>query len=310
MECQNRISPNLKIGVLIVTYNRKKLLEQCIFAVKNQSFTYFDLYIVDNASTDGTKEVVQKEKLLDSRIHYLNTGKNMGGAGGFFYGIKSLALKGYERFWIMDDDTIPEENALEKLLAADVLLKGNYGFLSSYVTWVDNAPCTMNKPQICDDWVGHLEYMEEGLIPIKRATFVSLFLNINTVKRFGLPIKEFFIWGDDWEYTDRISDGERKNFFVMQSKVQHKTKNNVGSDLSNDSSDRIDRYFYSFRNELYLAKRHGWGAMGYYFYRAVGTIKAILRNRCNKKTKRIVIVIKGIGSGIFFRPTIEYLTKE
>ena len=36
-------------------------------------------------------------------------------------------------------------------------------------------------------------------------SFVSLWIPMSVVKEVGLPIKEFFIWGDDWEYTRRIS---------------------------------------------------------------------------------------------------------
>ena len=309
IEHQKSINRKLKIGVLIVTYNRKKLLIQCISAIQRQNFAKFDIYIVDNASTDGTEGAVENEKRSDDRIHYLNTGKNLGGAGGFSFGIKEMLQKGYERLWIMDDDTIPEENALEELLFADSFLKGNYGFLSSYVAWIDDMPCVMNRPQLQEDWITQLQNIKYGLLPVRRATFVSMFLNAEAVKQLGLPIREFFIWGDDWEYTDRIS-AEMNNFLVIRSKVLHKTENNVGSDISNDSTYRIDRYYYSFRNEFYLARRNGTLAVMYYLYRVIGTIKAILRSNSEKKGKRIIVVIKGMGSGFFFHPTIEYPIKK
>ena len=305
---QKNSNRQLKIGILVVTYNRKELLIQCISAIQKQTFPKFDIYIVDNGSTDGTAETVENKKRSDARIHYLNTGKNLGGAGGFSFGMKRMMQKGYERFWLMDDDTIPEERALEELLIADSFLSGNYGFLSSYVAWTDGMPCVMNRPQLREDWITQLQNIKYGLLPVRRATFVSMFLNAEAVKRLGFPIREFFIWGDDWEYTDRIS-AEMNNFFVIRSKVLHKTENNVGSDVSNDSEYRIDRYFYSFRNEFYLARRNGTLAVMYYFYRVIGTIRAILRSNSEKKGKRIMVVVKGMGSGIFFHPSIEYPMK-
>ena len=308
MENQKNINKKLKIGILVVTYNRKELLIQCISAIQKQTFSKFDIYIVDNGSTDGTAETVENKKRSDARIHYLNTGKNLGGAGGFSFGMKRMMQKGYERFWLMDDDTIPEESALEELLNADSFLSGNYGFLSSYVVWTDGMPCVMNRPQLQEDWITQLQNIKCGLLPVRRATFVSMFLNAEAVNRLGFPIREFFIWGDDWEYTDRIS-AEMNNFFVIRSKVLHKTENNVGSDVSNDSEHRIDRYFYSFRNEFYLARRNGTLAVMYYFYRVIGTIRAILKSNSEKKGKRIMVVVKGMGSGIFFHPSIEYPVK-
>ena len=303
------MSKNLKIGILIVTYNRKNLLEECIQAILGQSIHSFSLYVVDNASTDGTEELVKNLSNFDKRIYYLNTGKNLGGAGGFSFGMKYLMGKGYDRLWIMDDDTIPNSNALEELLKADFYLCGHYGFLSSYVEWTDGKYCLMNRPQINDNWIEELAHIDKGLLSIKRATFVSLFLNSTTVIKFGFPIKEFFIWGDDWEYTDRISN-EEKSFLVIHSKVTHKTKDNVGSDISSDNNERIARYFYSFRNELYLSKRNGLLSILYYFYRVAGTINAILKSNVSKKAKRISTVIRGTVQGLFFHPTIEYFTEE
>lgn len=300
-----QIFKELKIGALIVTYNRKELLEECIHAVQKQNIHSFSIYIFDNASIDGTKEMVKSIMCSDARIHYLNLGKNLGGAGGFSLGIKYLMQKGYNRFWIMDDDTIPNENALEELLKADCILDGQYGFLSSYVQWINGKYCLMNSPKISDLWIADLEYMKLGLISLQRATFVSLLLNSDTIIAFGLPIKEFFIWGDDWEYTGRISKG-RKSFLVTSSTVVHKTAANVGSDISNDNNSRIERYFYSFRNEFYISKKDGILSVVCYFYRVIGTFKAILRNNIDKKFKRIFAVIRGVIYGIFFHPSIEY----
>ena len=70
---------------------------------------------------------------------------------------------------------------------------------------------------------------------------------------YGLPIKEFFIWGDDVEYTRRIALRE-PSYLVEDSQVLHDTKNNVGSNIVYDD-ERIDRYRYAYRNEMYIARR-------------------------------------------------------
>ena len=69
---------------VVVTYNRKDLLLEALQHLFNQTAP-LDILVVDNASTDGTKEAL--EPYMDS-IQYLNTGKNMGGAGGFYTGTK------------------------------------------------------------------------------------------------------------------------------------------------------------------------------------------------------------------------------
>lgn len=108
---------------IVVTYNRKELLKKCIHHLLNQTIQKLDILIVDNASTDGTGELVQNLYCENERIHYENMGNNLGGAGGFAYGIKWAVMQGYDYLWIMDDDTIPENNALEEFIKKDHLLK-------------------------------------------------------------------------------------------------------------------------------------------------------------------------------------------
>ena len=78
------------------------------------------------------------------------------------------------------------------------------------------------------------------------ASFVSLFIKASVIKQLGLPIKEFFIWTDDWEYTRRISR-KYNCYLVNKSVVTHKSKSNMGADIINDSEDRLDRYKYIYR---------------------------------------------------------------
>ena len=65
------------IVAIIVTFNRKELLKEAIDALCHQTVQKFDIMIVDNASTDGTKEYIS-DYLESERICYFNTGANIG----------------------------------------------------------------------------------------------------------------------------------------------------------------------------------------------------------------------------------------
>lgn len=122
-----------KIAAVVVTYNRKEILLKNIESLLKQTCSSkLDILIIDNASTDGTVDYIYSYIKLN-RLIYKNTGKNLGGAGGFNYGIKEAYSMGYKYIWIMDDDTIPKIDALEKLLDADAYLNHNYGYLASNV---------------------------------------------------------------------------------------------------------------------------------------------------------------------------------
>ena len=214
---------NVSVVAIIVTYNRKKLLMECIDSLLKQETTaLLDIYVIDNASTDGTNDAVRK-RMDNGNIHYFNTGNNLGGAGGFEYGVRKAASGKYDYVWIMDDDTIPTCTALKEFLNVTEKLEP-FGFLSSHALWTDGSVCTMNVQRKDIFRKLDLKEFEQKIIPIEYATFVSLFIPMRVVRDVGAPIGEFFIWGDDWEYTRRISK-KYKSYIVTDSKVIHKIIN-------------------------------------------------------------------------------------
>ncbi len=296
------------IAAVVVTYNRKELLRENIEALLNQSFSQFDIMIIDNASTDGTYEYISDLAKNYGKIKYYNTGENLGGAGGFSLGIKKACEKGYEKVWIMDDDTIPNTTALEELVKADRLLNGDFGFLASTVLWTDNSWNKMNLLRT-DPWHAFekVDLVERGVISINRASFVSLLINADAVFELGLPIKEFFIWSDDQEYTDRLSK-KYPCYYVSHSKVVHKTVTNEGSNIAVDSIDRIDRYKLAFRNEYYIARRNN--TKKEYRINVRGYLLTILKNSKDFKFKRIRTLLSGVLAGKRFKPEIDYISQK
>ena len=194
-----------KLAILVVTYNRKELLKENMAAIFNQTCQEFDYYICDNASTDGTESIVKEQMRQHANLYYYNTGKNLGGAGGFSYGLKMIAQKDYDFCWLMDDDSIPQSDALEALArAADTLGKESFSYLGSTVLWMDGTPCVMNQFVPGTNVYDNLRATQNGLIPIEYGSFVGCFVNLLYTRKVGLPIKEFFIYGDDTEYTLRL----------------------------------------------------------------------------------------------------------
>ena len=293
-----------KVAAIVVTYNRKQLLLENIEHLLSQSkIDNLDIIIIDNASTDGT--VDDLKKYIDGKkITYINTGANLGGAGGFQFGIRYAAESGYEFVWVMDDDCMPKPDALEKFFIADEKLNHTYGFLSSKVLWKDETICTMNVQR--RTLTKNVTDFNSNLVPIAMASFVSLFIPCKIVKEKGLPIKEFFIWTDDWEYTRRISLSH-KCYLVNDSVVVHKSKSNIGANISSDSLDRLNRYDYLYRNEVYLYRREGIQGFLYELLRLSYHSVQVLLKAPNSKKERLKKIWCGTFSGFSFHPSIEYL---
>ncbi len=111
------MSQTRQVSVVISTYNRARMLKRAIQSVLNQTFQDFELIVVDNASTDHTKEVVQS--FSEERLHYLCHEQNRGGSAARNTGIK-YAQGPYIAFLDDDDEWFPQklEKQLKKMEAA------------------------------------------------------------------------------------------------------------------------------------------------------------------------------------------------
>ena len=296
-----------KVAAVVVTYNRIDLLKQCVEALLKQNYPC-DILLVNNNSTDGTEEWAISYSQNHGSIKYKNTGANLGGAGGFNFGMRWAVEAGYEFVWVMDDDCISYEDTLEELMNADQILDGNYGWLSSVALWKDKKVCMMNRQKIHESFYTHIELIQYGLVQAKQATFVSLLLNVSTIKKVGLPIKEFYIWGDDIEYTRRIAIRHGEHCFIVgKSNVLHLMDSNSGSNIALDRKERISRYNYAYRNENYLYRKEGVKGLLYYLGKCGLNLIRVLRYANDAKIKRCYVILSCMVKGLFFNPKIEMI---
>lgn len=189
--------------------------------------------------------------------------------------------------------------------------KSEIGFVSSTVLWTDGSPCEMNRQHYVGDVFSISgKDAEEDILtlqPVDSATFVSLLFSREAVEKMGLPIKEYFIWGDDKEYTLRLS-ARYPCYHVKNSVVIHKMAINAGSNIVIDAIARVPRYFYAFRNDLCTAKRRGTKEVIIYFAAFFLNMLRVLLKSKDGKTLRLQTMWKGMRAGVKFDPEIEYLT--
>lgn len=288
-------------AAVVVTYNRIELLKQCIAHLQNQTVPV-DIIVIDNASTDGTADLFA---VPDDNLFYFNTGSNLGGAGGFNYGMRKAVEMGYKFVWVMDDDTMPNDDAHEKLIEADKELNGEYGWLSSLVLWTDGTPCNMNIQKITK-WKKLEDFNKKT--EIQYASFVSLFLKGVTIRKYGLPYKDFFIWGDDWEYTRRISKSE-KSYYIPESTANHFCKDNNGSNIVSADKNNLVRYGYSYRNDVVVYRQDGFDGFVYMLFRIIlHSFRVILK--ADGKSEKLKVIFVSVKEGISFKPKIEYLKEK
>lgn len=222
---------------------------------------------------------------------------------------KAIEL-GYLYAWIMDDDSIPEKEALQSLVDKGQALDSEFSYLASLVYWTDGKLFDMNVPDFqYNSRLGlDLDRIRKNkLLLIDTCSFVGCFINLKYAETAGLPISEFFIYGDDQEYTARL----RKlapAYLDFDSVIVHKAPSNKGADVASADEARIDRFFYQARNGMYIARKNG--KVGRRLRVIGGRIKRILREASDHKAKRVWVTCKGTVSGLFFDPPIEYAHRK
>jgi len=190
------------VAAVVVTHNRKELLVRCLRAILDQTYSVDRIFVVDNASSDGTPQLLESLGFMKQpQLEYIRLAENMGGAGGFHEGIRLAYDRGFDWIWLMDDDGFPYPTSLENLMN----MTGRYQFLGPLAV-VDSHnlsfPLTWRKSIISS--VSEAESIaSDGCIVGETSVFNGTLISRQMVATIGYPKKEFFIWGDEVEYRMR-----------------------------------------------------------------------------------------------------------
>ncbi len=212
-----------KVFAVLVTYNRKDLLLECLDGLFRQTRPIDGLVLIDNASTDGTAEILYAQKILpelppaDTQTQwevrrqslretgmdfvYLRLPKNEGGSGGFHEGVKKALEFDCDWLWMMDDDVEPDDGCLQGQLA-----------------FSDISKCIHPRKYFQDglphEWEGYISPVTGRRIfqpdisfrkgfsfcTINTGCFEGMLIHRSVVEKIGLPDKRFFLGGDDSVY--------------------------------------------------------------------------------------------------------------
>jgi GT2 family glycosyltransferase len=283
-----------KVCAVVVTHNRLPLLRECISALEAQTRRPDRVLVIDNASTDGTGDAVSAEF---PAAELVSLPDNTGSAGGFHAGLEAARRGEGEWFWLMDDDTIARPDALAALLAAPAALAGlppAPALLASRVVWRDGRLHPMNTPGFERSDVARLvESGARGLLPLRVTTFVSLLVRRAAIDRHGLPLRHFFIWSDDLEFTARILRHE-VGYVVPGSVVEHRTK-----EAHTAVSSSGERFYFHVRNTLFMVRGSAWNGVekATLVYLLAATTVAYLRAAGGRR-RALQVVARGLRDGL------------
>ncbi len=245
------------IGVVIVTYNRLEKLIKCLAAYETQTLSPAYILIIDNCSTDGTREYLDEWAKRSSlrKPKVIHCPNNSGGSGGFYLGMQEAMKLNADWIWVADDDAYPYQDCLEKIAEAygrlDEEKKETVQALCGKV--MDNNGISVNHRRCISRFLGQikekplsLEKYQESIVDIDIFSFVGTAIRKSAIEKVGLPYRDFFIFYDDTEYALRIRNiGAIK--CVSNAVILHDSQ-------ENSIARRSWKYYYLFRNKMYTYK--------------------------------------------------------
>lgn len=134
---------NTRVSIITPIYNSEKLISQTIECVLNQTYSDWEMLLVDDGSSDGTKQIIEEYVKQDSRIKYIELKENCGAAVA-----RNVALERSSGRFIayLDADDLWHKDKLQKQI--DFMLTNNYGFTCTDYEKIDEKGNTLKRIKI------------------------------------------------------------------------------------------------------------------------------------------------------------------
>ena len=262
--------PAARIVAVVVTYNRRELLARLLTVLRAERLLA-EIVVVDNASTDGTSEVVSSTGEGGSTgavpVHLVRLESNTGGAGGFRAGMLTALERGADLVWLMDDDGVPAPGCLERLLQHD------YDFWGPAVL-AEQDPDRLCFPirlpgraTVVHDMAEVRAAASAGVIDGAVIPFNGVLATRALIERIGPVRAEFFIWGDDVEWRLRAERAGARIATVVDAAFLHPATDDLGTPMMggrttyNHSPSDLKHYCMARNNVVNLRDYRGWLAV-------------------------------------------------
>lgn len=221
----------------MVTYNRLEILKSTLAHVLDQEYPPTNIILVDNYSTDGTKEYLQT-LLIDQRIKTIHLDTNMGAGYAISQGMKlGLKLRDFDYFWVLDDDSYYKNNVLKDLVTniskSDFALVGLSG---SNIRFGTKRKVLTTQP----------------LTEVDYALVDGAIIRGDVVRKIGTTCERFFMMCDDDEYIIRLKKHGYKIGLLDLGPVNRLHLGGQGS----FTKATLWRGYYSSRNQMLILKEY------------------------------------------------------
>ena len=247
------------VAVVVVTFNRADLLVGMLDGLASQTHRPDAVYVVDNASTDHTRAVLEaRTAAADLPLEVVHSPDNLGGAGGFHLGTRRAHRDGFDRVWLMDDDVVPAPDCLEVLLSRDeeclmAVREDTAGRLVEKAALrfdLTNPLAIKPKTAMVETTYASRAAMPE-LVELENVAFEGFMVHRSVIDRIGLPDPSYFIFYDDVDFAVRARRAGFRIWGVRDAVLVRQLDFDQQHDLGSWKG------FYMYRNLFVVHLRYG-----------------------------------------------------
>ncbi|MBU2696254.1 glycosyltransferase family 2 protein [Pimelobacter sp. 30-1] len=249
-----------KVAVVVVTYNRADLLERMLEGLAGLDRPADAVVVVDNASSDHTREVLERSTLPG--LVAIHTTDNLGGAGGFRLGLQTAYERGYEVMWLMDDDVVPAPDCLTRLLEVDgscliAVREDRSGALveKAALRFDLRNPLAIRPKTASIDSTYATRAQMPATVEVENVAFEGFLVRRAVIDRIGLPDASYFIFYDDVDFAIRA----RRAGFTIRAVRDAVLVRQLDFDQQHDLAGW--KGYYMYRNLFAVHFRYGENAL-------------------------------------------------
>ena len=247
-----------RIVAVIVTMARPRELEALLRSLEQQRLKPDATIVVENAPGRETAEVLRRHP----EVRHLASRRNLGGAGGFAYGILGALADGATHVWLMDDDGLPlEPDCLGALAAASDAHGAD--LVSPAIVDIEDASRLAFPYSVGGRWLWTRREIGEAAGPVRRQAhlFNGALVRAEAFSRFGIPDYRLFLRGDETDFLFRVLRGGGRVLTLPDVAFRHPSGDGdrvrlLGGRLHAVVPPDPGKRFHFFRNRGYVLRRH------------------------------------------------------
>lgn len=288
------------IAAVVVTYNRKVLLRDAIVSLLHQATPLERIYIIDNASTDGTQAHIQDLLQTHECLVYTRMSTNTGGAGGFSHGLKLAFSEGHDWFWLIDDDVEAYPEAIANLLQFRHVSQCIHGQRTDtdghLFQWGGKF-----YPNLVGTIAKHERpSVEHNHTSVNVGCFEGMLIHRDIVEKIGFPLADLFITWDDVYYGYLASQHTDVIYASVKTLIRKRKPDLVQRGLCRGQPiiSAMATYYYH-RNRYILATHIQPPALTFWCWSVLFFARGILREILKHSSGAILkAVFKGTVDGM------------